>query len=112
MPNTPSLLDEMGLDEATLSWHQLAHCDGMDLGWFYKDYEEDEQMAIAMDEVCLACPVMRECFFDAADMKDYGLRGGVFLDNGKPDKLRNAHKTEEVWARIQERLSASSTSDI
>lgn len=107
----PSLLEELGLDEQTLSWHQLALCsgrttntEGMSLNWFFDDYEADEELAKAMDEVCLACPVMKDCLMDAFDMKDTGLRGGIYLNKGKPDKMRNIHKTPEVWARIKERL--------
>ena len=101
----PSLLQELGLDEQTLSWHQLSFCDGMELDWFFDAYEADEELAKAMDEVCLSCPVLKDCLTDAMDNKDYGLRGGIFLNNGKPDKMRNSHKTEEVWQRIRERLA-------
>jgi hypothetical protein len=95
----------LGLDEATLSWWQLSFCRGMDLNLFYEDYEADEELAKAMDEVCLSCPVMKDCLMDGTDRKDSGLRGAIYLNNGKPDKMRNQHKTPEVWARIQERLS-------
>lgn len=113
MSKSPSLLDELGLDESTLSWGKLALCggrhpgeEGMDLNWFFDDYEEDVELAKAMDSVCLSCPVMKECLLEAFDDKDYGLRGGIYLTNGKPDKARNAHKTPEVWAKIQEKLSS------
>jgi hypothetical protein len=101
----PSLLDELGLDERTLSWHQLAFCKGMELNLFYEIYEDDVEIAKAMDDVCLSCPVMKECLMDAYDNKDSGLRGAIYLNNGKPDKMRNAHKTEETWKKIQEKLS-------
>lgn len=111
MNQLPNLLEELGLDEQTLSWHQLALCsgrktntEGMPLSWFYEDYENDEELAKAMDDVCLSCPVMKDCLMDATDCKDSGLRGAIYLDNGKPDKARNAHKTPEVWARIREKL--------
>lgn len=104
MSESPSLIELLGLDEHTLSWHQLAFCKGMELDWFYDGYEADEELAKAMDEVCLSCPVMKECLMEGTDNKDYGLRGAIFLNNGKPDRMRNQHKTEEVWARIQERL--------
>lgn len=108
MPEIPSLLDELGLEESRLSWDDLASCKGMDSSLFFKQYEDDPQIAKAMDEVCLNCPVMANCFFEEANLKGWGLRGGIYLDQGKPDKMRNAHKTPEVWARIKERLYASS----
>lgn len=104
MPDKPNLLEELGLDESTLAWWQLAFCNGMELSWFYEAYETDEELAKAMDEVCLSCPVFKGCMMDAVDNKDYGLRAAVYMDNGKPDKQRNKHKTPEVWARIQQRL--------
>lgn len=104
MSNQPSLLEELGLDEQTLSWWQLSLCKGMDLNWFYEEYEADDELAKAMDEVCLSCPVLKDCLMNGTDNKDFGLRGAIFLNNGKPDKNANRHKTEEVWARIQERL--------
>jgi len=105
MTTNPSLLDELGLDESTLSWYQLSSCRGMDLNLFYELYEENEEIAKAIDERCLSCPVFKECLMTATDDKDYGVRGAIYLSNGKPDKQRNAHKTPEVWSRIQERLS-------
>jgi hypothetical protein len=58
-----SLLDELGLDEQTLTWRQLALCggrngEGMDINLFFDDYEDDKDLAVSMDEVCLSCPVM------------------------------------------------------
>lgn len=104
MSDSPSLLDELGLDESTLSWHQLAFCKGMELSWFYEDYEDDVEIAKSVDEICLSCPVMKDCLMDGTDNKDYGVRGGIYLNNGKPDKMRNEHKTEEVWERIKAKL--------
>lgn len=104
MSQSQSLLEEMGLDEQTLSWHQLALCDGMELSKFFEDYEDDKVVAAQMDNVCLSCPVMKECFSNAVRDKDYGLRAAIYFTNGKPDRQHNEHKTEEVWNRIRERL--------
>lgn len=104
MSRNPSLLEELGLDENTLSWHQLAACKNMPLDLFYETYEEDVEIAKAVDERCLSCPVMKECLLDAVENKDSGVRGAIFLNNGKQDKQRNLHKTPEVWERIQARL--------
>lgn len=112
----PNLLEELGLDEETLSWWQLGVCggrqsgsEGMPLNWFFNDYEADSELAKQMDEVCLRCPVLKECLMDGTDNKDDGLRGGIYLNKGKPDRQYNAHKTPEVWARIQERVKNASS---
>jgi hypothetical protein len=34
---------------------------------------------------------------------DYGVWGGIYLNSGSNDKVRNAHKTKEVWKRIKEK---------
>jgi hypothetical protein len=104
-----SLLDELGLDEQTLTWRQLALCggrngEGMDINLFFDDYEDDKDLAVSMDEVCLSCPVMKDFLFEAQRKKDYGLRGAIYLNNGKPDRQANSHKTNEVWERIEDRL--------
>src|SRR5690348_8392931 len=102
VPNQPSLLEELGLDEETLTWRHLALCNGMapsnpdEPDLFFEKYESDTEIAKAMDEVCLSCPVMKSCLLKANADKDYGLRGGIFLTNGKPDQAKNAHKTPEV----------------
>lgn len=109
----PNLLELLGLDEQTLSWRDLALCkrmipvrdkDGKVVDLFFEAYEEDEELAKAMDDTCLRCPVLKDCLLEGNDNKDYGLRGAIYLNNGKPDKMRNQHKTDEVWQRIQERL--------
>lgn len=110
VPNEPSLLEELGLDEETLTWRHLALCKGMapesndEVDMFFEGYESDPELAKAMDEICLSCPVMKDCLMRGTDDKDYGLRGAIYLANGKPDMAKNAHKTPEVWARIKERL--------
>lgn len=111
--STESLLEELGLDEENLSWRHLALCggrtpgeEGMKLNWFFEDYEDDDELATAMDEVCLSCPVMKECLMEGMKKKDYGLRGGIYLDAGKVDKQNNQHKTQEVWDRIERKLKS------
>lgn len=102
------LLEELGLDPDSLSWHDLALCKGMEREWFYSDYENDAEIAKAVDEGCLRCPVFHECFNQGAMEGEWGVWGGVYWDGtGKPSTKRNQHKTEEVWAKIKERYIAS-----
>lgn len=89
------------LEDDDLEWGHLAVCQGMKTNWFYDDYEADPLFAQMMDGICLSCPVRQLCLRDGVEDNEYGLWGGVFLNNGKMDKSRNAHKTEEVWAKIR-----------
>ena len=105
-----SILQELGLDPQDLEWQDLGLCNGYDLGKggesdvFYDAYETDEEVAKAADEMCLSCPVMKQC--SLAGMRgEIGLWGGVYWNgSGNPDKNRNSHKTAEVWERIKERI--------
>lgn len=98
-----NLLDALGLDPEHLSWEQLALCDGMEINWFYDLYESDQEVAKAIDDTCLACPVIKECGLRGAG-GEFGVWGGIYwAGNGKQDKAKNSHKTPETWNAIQER---------
>ena len=98
-----NLIDQLGLDPEHLEWQQLALCSGMEINWFYDLYESDDMFAKAVDETCLACPVIKECGIRGAS-GEYGVWGGIYwAGNGKPDKAKNNHKTPEVWAEIRKR---------
>lgn len=100
-----TLLEQLGLDPDDFVWQDLALCDGMDPELFYSKYENNEEDARQTDEVCLHCPVMKECGLRGMQ-GETGVWGGIYWNgSGKPDEARNAHKTPEVWARIRERMS-------
>lgn len=98
-------LSVLGIDLDELEWQDLALCDGMPTNLFYDDYESDENVAHVIDEVCLSCPVLRQCFWRGVDNSEWGVWGGIYMASGKQDKNRNAHKTPEVWEAIRERVS-------
>jgi hypothetical protein len=98
-----NLLDELGLDPNDFNWEDLALCAGLPTEMFYDLYESDVETAKAIDEGCLRCPVFQECFMKGAD-GEYGVWGGVYWNGaGRPDKNKNAHKTEETWDEIYRR---------
>lgn len=91
------LLDELGLDQESLEWYDLALCGGMETIWFYDLYETDSEVAKAVDATCLSCPVIKECGMRGLD-GEFGVWGGVYWSGGgKPDRAKNSHKTSEVW---------------
>lgn len=104
-----NLLEELGVDPDDFRWDDLALCKEYPIGSveediFYDLYESDVESAKAADEICLSCPVIRQCFFAGAD-GEIGLWGGVYWNgSGQPDKNKNAHKTDETWAKIYERV--------
>lgn len=86
-------------------WREQAKCLGLDVNLFFEKYEEDSNVAKYIDnEVCLHCPVIKECFEYATQMREpykaQGVFGGVYFVDGEISKSRNAHKTQEVWEEI------------
>lgn len=97
-------LRALGIDLETLEWQDLSLCNGMDTNLFFDDYEADEQVARMIDDACLSCPVFAQCLERGMENGEWGVWGAIYLDKGKPDTNRNAHKTPEIWAAIKERL--------
>lgn len=99
-----SLFEELGIDPATFEWPQLSLCRGTDTEWYYDEYESDPEIAMAVDEMCLHCPVLRQCYAAGED-GERGVWGGVYWNGaGGHDKARNRHKLEETWRRLERRL--------
>lgn len=70
---------------------------------FFELYEEDTAVADIVDKnVCLTCPVIKDCFVFGTEEKQDGVWGGVYLLEGDIVQARNAHKTEETWEKILE----------
>lgn len=105
-----SLLDELGIDPEDFEWQDLALCQGIEIKTpedhpLFDAYENDIETAKAQDEMCLVCPVIKQCFMAGAK-GEFGVWGGVYWNGaGKPDKNKNAHKSEETWDRIYKRVS-------
>lgn len=108
------ILTDLGLDPEDISWQDLALCEGMNnkskddpqFDPFYNNYETSDEVAKNVDEMCLRCPVMKECGLEGMSNGEYGVWGGVYWNGaGKPDLARNQHKTQEVWDRIAQRMN-------
>lgn len=100
-------LESLGLDPETFTWHDLALCDGVDEPDLYFDkYESDKTVAKQIDEMCLHCPVMKQCAQTGMERGEKGVWGAIYWNGaGNPDANFNAHKTEEVWEKIRERMT-------
>jgi len=104
-----SLIDLLGIDPDSFRWQDLAACAGMapkkagDKNYFYEAYEEDIVIAQNVDEVCKACPVIAACAQTAYNNKEEGVWGGVYWNSrGKPDEIRNRHKTKDDWKWLEQ----------
>lgn len=92
-----SLIDYFDLDSDDFDWQKIASCtDYEDPDLFFEAYEDDKKDATVVDQICLHCPVVKECFAAGVKGKETGVWGGVYLKNGKYDREQNAHKTVDV----------------
>lgn len=96
-----NIIEQLGLDSENIKWYQLAACSGADINLFYDTYESDKQTAVQIDEMCMHCPVVRQCYNEGVDNKEKGVWGGVYLDLGRIDRDNNSHKDQEVWRRLK-----------
>jgi hypothetical protein len=85
-----------GRYQSMFDWHEYASCSGLEVNWFFDDYENDPIFAKQVDKLCASCPVNALCLQTGQENKEWGVWGGVYLVNGKPDTVRNAHKDASV----------------
>ena len=90
-----------GIDYEDIKWYHLASCTNMSINWFYDDYESDKELAKQIDQICLHCPVIKQCYVEGIENKEKGVRGGVYMDLGRPDKQHNLHKDPEIWKQLK-----------
>jgi hypothetical protein len=81
-------------------WQDEALCSGLDTQKYFDLYEEDQEVAKNTDRMCLACPVVKQCFDFGISTESWGVWGGIYLSDGKVDNIRNSHKTQETWNRV------------
>jgi hypothetical protein len=79
-------------------WKDSALCLGYDTNIFFDKYEENEELRPAVDKMCSTCPVARMCFAVGVSQKEWGVWGGVYLENGKISREFGKHRTKADWA--------------
>jgi Transcription factor WhiB len=103
-----SILQEIGADEESYTWQDLAACRSLDTNIFFDRYEEDPVSAMAVDQMCLACPVAHFCIDFGVETKSDGVWGGVYLTRGEIDSKYNSHKSNAVWEQWREDIGIHS----
>lgn len=86
-------------------WKYEGLCVGYDTNFFFDKYEEDLQLRPAIDKLCSECPVARHCFAVGVSNKEWGVWGGVYLENGKISREFGKHRTKEQWANTWKNLT-------
>lgn len=84
-----SILDELDIDPEDFSWQQLSTCSHLPddinpLRLMFEDYQNDESLRPIITAMCDSCPVKDACLESGTDNREYGVWGGVFLEDGKP----------------------------
>ena len=97
------ILSKLNSDEDSIQWWHLAVCQGMDTNLFFDKYELDPKIAANIDQCCLSCPVIDMCYQSGIENNEYGVWGGIYLNAGGVDKMRNTHKTKEIWKQINKK---------
>jgi hypothetical protein len=95
------IIDALGMMPEDVRWYHLAACRNMHVNNFYDFYENDQKLAMQIDEMCMVCPVAQQCYTEGVRNKEKGVWGGIFMDLGRVDKQNNTHKTPEVWKRLK-----------
>jgi len=72
----------------------------MDSNLFFDRYEESLNVRNAIDNLCMNCPVQRSCLAIGVTRQEWGVWGGVFLENGKISKEMNSHKDNADWFNV------------
>lgn len=85
-------------------WKDEARCQGLDTNLFFDKYEENESMRRGVEQICKECPVRRTCFAIGISGKEWGVWGGVYLENGNISREFSKHKSKDEWAETWQAL--------
>lgn len=80
------------------NWKQEALCLGQEINDFFDNYEEDVELRQEIDQLCQDCPMRRVCFANGVSGKEWGVWGGIYLENGSISREFNRHKSKQDWA--------------
>jgi hypothetical protein len=86
-------------------WKDNSRCLDYDTNLFFDTYEEEESHRPAIDNLCMGCPVLKTCFAVGISSKEWGVWGGVYLENGKISREFNKHKTKQNWSTVWRTLT-------
>jgi hypothetical protein len=87
------------------SWKKDAACYGYDTNFFFDKYEENENFRPAIDKLCSGCPVAKECFAIGISQKEWGVWGGIYLENGEISKEFSSHRSKPEWEKTWHNLT-------
>ena len=72
----------------------------MDTNLFFEKYEDNQDIADGIDNLCAKCPFQRQCLAYGVSNQEWGVWGGVYLEMGKISKEFNKHKNNDSWFKV------------
>lgn len=79
-------------------WKDDALCLGSETDLYFDQYEENISIRSGIDTACRLCPVVKTCFAVGVSGKEWGVWGGVYLENGEISREFNRHKNKQDWS--------------
>lgn len=86
-------------------WKDSGLCRDYDTNMFFDTYEEDEVLRPAIDSLCSRCPMAKQCFAVGVSQKEWGVWGGIYIENGKISREYNKHRSKADWAATWQYLT-------
>lgn len=80
-------------------WKDNGLCRDYDTNMFFDRYEENENSRPAIDNLCSRCPMAKQCFAVGISQKEWGVWGGIYLENGKVSREFNKHRSKADWGK-------------
>ncbi len=86
-------------------WQDDAKCSSHDFNIFFDIYEDNANIRNTVDSICSECPVRRRCFAEGVSGKNWGVWGGVYLEDGSISKEFNSHRDKKSWQNTWQSLT-------
>lgn len=88
-------------------WKDESLCLDYDTNLFFEKYEDDELLRPAIDKLCFECPINQKCFSVGISNKEWGVWGGVYIENGQISREYNKHKSKKDWGSLWSKMVIS-----
>jgi hypothetical protein len=72
---------------------------------FFDHYEEKPESREFVDSICRTCPVAKQCFAVGVSSKEWGVWGGIYLENGEISREFNNHRSKQEWSLTWQSLT-------
>jgi hypothetical protein len=84
-------------------WSERASCLNDDTESYFDGYESGDRSQV--DAKCMSCPIQRECLTLGVSRREWGVWGGIYLEDGQISEQFNDHRTSEDWGDLWLRLT-------